>query len=209
MIRRILAACIVIAYGVGSVHGNELRRDDQDVQEVSSWIEGSYSSEKQSRSDSSFANQRLEVRRIWMDRTDGVWFVMERFHADSSTSPLQQRVLHIHGVEENLTEMRVFAWKNPSKTIGLWKNTDVASQFSDSDLRVLRGCEMYLQRDATSFFGGTHGMACSSIPGTSYTSITVRIADQGLAFWERGYSADNKQIFGSEKGPYYYLKQKP
>ena len=209
MIRRILAACIVIAYGVGSVHGNDLRPDDQDVQEVSSWIEGSYSSEKQSRSDSSFANQRLEVRRIWMDRTDGVWFVMERFQADSSTSPLQQRVIHIHGVEENLTEMRVFAWKNPSKTIGLWKNTDGASQFSDSDLRVLRGCEMYLQRDATSFFGGTHGMACSSIPGMSYTSITVRIADQGLAFWERGYSADNKQIFGSEKGPYYYLKQKP
>jgi CpeT protein len=144
-----------------------------------------------------------------MEKTDGVWFILERFHTDSSDTPLQQRVLHIHGVEENLTEMRVFVWKDPRKAKGLWKNLEEASKLSTADLRLQRGCEMYLQRDATSFFGGTHGMACSYIPGTSYTSISVRIADQGLALWERGYSADNKQIFGSEKGPYYYLKQKP
>lgn len=186
--------------------------DEQDIHEVSSWIEGSYSNERQAKQDTSFQHQRLEIRRIWMDRQDGVWFVMERFAAGFETSPIrwvEKRVLHIHGVEENLTEVRIFKWKDVTNKSELWENPEKVAEYTPSDLRLLRGCEIYLQRSSSAFFGGTHGMACSSDwPGVSYMNTTISIAEQSMALWERGFSADNKQILGSEKGPYYYLKQK-
>ncbi|MBM4178423.1 MAG: hypothetical protein FJ211_03710 [Ignavibacteria bacterium] len=183
--------------------------DEQDVNEVSSWIEGSYSTERQAKQDTAFRNERMEIRRIWMDRTDGVWFVLERFEPEMQSKPFQQRVIHIHGVEENLTEVRTFVWKDASTATELWKNPEKAAQFSVEDIRLQRGCEMYLQRNSSAFFGGTHGTACSGgRAGVSYLNISISIADQSIALWERGYSVDNKQILGSVKGPYYYLKQK-
>jgi CpeT protein len=190
--------------------------DDQDVQEVSSWIEGSYSSEKQSKVDTNYTHQRIEIRRIWMDRTDGMWFTLERFVPGKDSAILEQSVLQIHGVEENLTEVRVFAWKAPSQAVGLWSVPDNAGTFDKADLSLRRGCEWYLQRDQATYFGGTHGMAClpdkqgkAGAAKVSYATTSIRIGDKGMVIWERGYSADNQQILGSDKGPYYYLKQKP
>jgi CpeT protein len=184
--------------------------DNIDLQEVSTWIEGSYSSEKQATDDSTYSNERLEIRRIWLNRTDGTWFVMERFRQSQQDSPLTQHVYHISSVEDNITEIQVFQWKKPQDAVGLWKQTERAQEFSPSDLRLLRGCEMYFQRNATSFFGGTHGTACAGgVAGASYKTVSMSIAAPSMAIWERGFASDNKQVFGSVKGPYYFLKQKP
>jgi len=214
--RIVMLALIGLAVVLGNLSSATHAYDDQDVQEVASWIEGSYSSEKQSKVDTSYSHQRIEIRRIWMDRTDGMWFTFERYMPERDSLVLEQVVLHIHGVEENLTEVRVFAWKAPSSSIGLWKQPERADEFRLTDLVLRRGCEWYLQRDQTTYFGGTHGMACKpanqAVTGAfkaSYGTTSVRIGDQGLVIWERGYSADNQQILGSAKGPYYYLKQKP
>ena len=214
--RIVMQVITLFTMGFISMVGAAHTPDDQDVQEVSSWIEGSYSSEKQSKVDSTYAHQRIEIRRIWMERTDGIWFTFERYMANKDSTILEQSVLHIQGVEENLTEVRVFSWKAPSQTVGLWKTPDKASGFEMGDLSLRRGCEWYLQRDQATYFGGTHGMACvpyvrgeSGSVTVSYATTSIRIGDQGIVLWERGYSADNQQILGSGKGPYYYLKQKP
>lgn len=206
--------CVVItAASTIALSAKSAVPDDLDLQELTTWFEGSYSNERQAKQDSSFEHQRIEVRRIWMDRQDGVWFVMERFAAGKENETLrwvEQNVLRIHGVEENLIEVQSFKWKDFRNKSGLWKNPEKAAEYTPGELGLLRGCEMYLQRNSSAFFGGTHGMACSAgRPLVSYMNITISIADQSVALWERGYSPDNKQISGSVKGPYYYLKQKP
>lgn len=184
--------------------------DDVDVQELTTWFEGSYTSERQAQADSTYANERLEILRIWLDRTDGTWFVVERFLVSNPDVPLQQSVMNLRAVEDNITEIRVYAWKTTDKASLLWRNSERAGDFSPSDLGLMRGCEMYFQRNATTFFGGTHGTACrSSVGGASYVSQSMSISATSIALWERGFTAENKQVFGSVKGPYYYLKQKP
>lgn len=201
----VIIAATTMAFGAMSASP-----DDVDVQELTTWFEGSYTSERQAQVDTSYANERLEIRRIWLDRSDGTWFVVERFPTAKPDVPLQQSVMNLRAVEDNITEIRVYAWKSPEKAHGLWKNPERASDFSQADLGLKRGCEMYFQRNATTFFGGTHGTACrSSVGGASYVSHSMSISATSIALWERGYTAENKQVFGSVKGPYYYLKQKP
>lgn len=201
----VITATASIALGAASTSP-----DDVDVQELTTWFEGSYTSERQAQGDSTYANERLEIRRIWLERTDGTWFVVERFLASNSDVPLQQLVMNLRAVEDNITEIRLYAWKAAEKTRGLWKNLERASDFSFSDLGLMRGCEMYFQRNATTFLGGTHGTACrSNVDGASYVSYSMSISATSIALWERGFTAENKQVFGSVKGPYYYLKQKP
>ena len=206
----IVIAALLISCSSSVAFATACGSDNVDLQEVSTWIEGSYSSEKQAAGDSTYTNERLEIRRIWLDRTDGTWFVVERFVQDQQDAPVVQHVYHISSVEDNITEIRVFQWKKPKDVVGLWKQTERARDFTPSDLRVMRGCEMYFQRNATSFFGGTHGTACpGGIPGASYRSVSMSIAAPSMAIWERGFASDNKQVFGSLKGPHYFLKQKP
>jgi CpeT protein len=211
MMLGILRLLVVIIAATNVALGSiSTRPDDVDVQELSTWFEGSYSSEKQANVDTTYANERLEIRRIWLDRTDGTWFVVERFLAARPDMPLQQSVMNVRAVEDNITEIRVYVWKSPENGHGIWKNPERAGEYGPSDLRLMRGCEMYFQRNATTFFGGTHGTACrSEVTGTSYESHSMSISAMSIALWVRGYTAENKQVFGSLKGPYYYLKQKP
>ena len=210
LFRLLIVTSVAATIALGAVSA---RPDDIDIQELTTWFEGSYSNERQAKQDSSFEHQRIEVRRIGMDRQEGVWFVFEQFAAGKENESIrwvQQRVLRIHGVEENLIEVQLYQWRDIRIPSGLWKNPERTAEYTTADLRQLRGCEMYLQRSSSAFFGGTHGMACSEgRPLVSYKNITISIADQSMALWERGYSPDNKQISGSVKGPYYYLKQKP
>lgn len=206
----IVTAILIASCSSAAAFATASRPDDLDIQEVSTWIEGSYTSEKQAASDSTYTHERLEIRRIWLDRTDGTWFAVERFAHALQDVPLVQHVYHISSVEDNITEIRVYQWKKPHDAVGLWKQTERAGDFTPSDLRLMRGCEMYFQRNATSFFGGTHGTACpAGIVGASYRTVSMSIAAPSIAIWERGFASDNKQVFGSLKGPYYFLKQKP
>ncbi|MBU3678796.1 MAG: hypothetical protein FGM32_04210 [Candidatus Kapabacteria bacterium] len=183
---------------------------DEDLDSLVKWLSGSFSSQRQSTVDTAYFHVDLHMSRIWNDRTDGIWMIVEQAMATSPQAPYRQRVYNIKRVEENMIELVVYAWKDAKRVIGGWKDPSLVADLSPVDLTLRRGCEVYLQRDEFKFLGGTHGTACSSdIRGASYATSEVQIADKIIASWDRGYTAKGDQVWGAVKGPYYFLRQKP
>lgn len=202
----------VFAAACTSMLANGRKTDDidPDIDTLARWMDGSFSSQRQSQYDTAYADLRLDVHRIWPSRTDGVWLVVEQSMATSTDIPLRQRVYHIHRVEENMIEIRVYSWNSPERAKGIWRDQERLSSFTTKDLKSLRGCEIYLQRDDVSFFGSTHGMACASdVKGASYSTLDVKIGSNITSLWDRVFTTNGTQVYGPMKGPYYFLRQNP
>lgn len=183
-------------------------KKDEDLEVLARWIDGSFTSEAQSKADTTYFDVRLHMKRMWLDRSDGYWFLVEQAIATSQDKPYRQRVYHIHRVEENMIEWRVFTWKNPSAVVGAWADTTKLDGLSPDDLAKRRGCEVYMQMDDIMFFGSTHGTACTSdIKGASYATSDLKIFRDRIISWDRGFSADGVQVWGAVKGGYVFIKQ--
>lgn len=208
ILRGLCTAILLITF---SLSASPLRAaGDEDLDSLVKWLSGSFSSQRQSAVDTAYFHVDLHMGRIWNDRTDGIWMIVEQAMAKSPQAPYRQRVYNIKRVEENMIELIVYAWKDPKRVIGGWKDASLVADLSPADLTLRRGCEVYLQRDEFKFLGGTHGTACSSdIRGASYATSEVQIADKIIASWDRGYAATGDQVWGAVKGPYYFLRQKP
>ena len=188
--------------------GSTKKDKDVDLDVLATWLEGPFSSTAQATSDSTYLDIRLRMKRIWHTRTDGYWFVVEQAIATSQDAPYRQRVYQVRRVEERMIESRTFAWKDPARVIGAWKDTTLVDGLNPSNLALHRGCEVYMQLDAIHFFGSTHGTACASeLSGVSYVSSEIRIYRDRIISWDRGFSSDNAQVSGATKGGYVFLRQ--
>lgn len=185
-------------------------KSDVDIDTLSMWLTGSFSSQKHSEVDSAYHNVVLNMQPIWKQRTDGVWIIVEQAMASTPDTPYRQRVYRVLRVEENMIEIEIFTWKDPKRVVGAWRDVAKLDDMSPSDLVRRRGCEVYLQRDEVKFLGSTHGTACSSdIRGASYATSEVQISANVISSWDRGFTSAGEQVWGAVKGPYYFLRQKP
>lgn len=206
----LLVACVVVLATVvaGAQPKAQSPKKDLDLEVLATWLEGSFSSQAQAAADTTYLDIRLRMKRIWHDRTDGYWFVVEQAVATSQDAPYRQRVYNVRRVEENMIESRTFTWKDPARVKGAWKDTTLVADLSPTDLVLRRGCEVYMQLDAKHFFGSTHGTACSSdLRGASYATSEVKIYRDKIISWDRGYAADNTQVWGATKGGYVFIRQ--
>ncbi len=206
----IVAALLLLLAGASasSQTASSTTKKDVDLEVLAAWLEGSFSSQAQAAGDSTYFDIRLRMKRIWYDRTDGYWLVVEQAMATSQDAPYRQRVYNVRRVEENMIESRTFTWMDPARVIGAWKDTTLVDGMSPSDLVPRRGCEVYMQLDARHFFGSTHGTACSSeLRGASYATSEVKIYRDRIISWDRGFSSDNVQVWGATKGGYVFIRQ--
>jgi hypothetical protein len=206
-----LLACLFVAFIMASTasaaRGTET---DTDLDTLAMWLTGTFSSERHAKLDSAYRHVILNMQRMWKQRTDGIWIIVEQAMAETPDAPYRQRVYRLLRVEENMIEIEIYAWKDPKRTIGAWKDVAKLDELNPTDLVIRRGCEVYLQRDDVKFFGSTHGTACSSdIRGASYATSEVQIAASVITSWDRGFTASGEQAWGAVKGPYYFLRQIP
>lgn len=183
---------------------------DVDYERLLPWMEGSFSSEEQSKADTSFLHVVLHMKRIWHDRTDGAWFYVEQSMAAAQDRPYRQRVYNVRRVEQGMIESAVYAFKKPDAVVGAWKDTTLIVDMSPGDLIKRRGCEVFLQADYASYTGRTMGMACASdIRGANYATSEVTIKHDRIVTWDRGYNMANEQVWGSTAGPYIFARTTP
>ena len=206
MFIRFLIAVLVVQLSALQLYA-QTPKPDEDLEVLAKWMDGSFSSELQSKADTTYFDVRLHMKRIWSHRTDGYWFVVEQAMSTSMDKPYRQRVYQVHRVEENMIESRTFAWKNPIAVVGAWKDSTLLDGLSVNDLVARRGCELYMQMDGLMFFGSTHGTACSSeIRGASYATSEVKILYNRIISWDRGFSADGVQVWGAKLAGYVFMK---
>lgn len=179
---------------------------DSELELLSHWMTGSFSSEAQATEDADFHHIVLHMVRIWPDSPDGVWLYVEQAAAEASDRPYRQRVYHLRRVGEDVFASSVFTFAEPLTRAGAWQQESPLADLSPADLEERDGCTIYLKRRADGAFeGSTLGRLCTStLRGSTWASSEVVIKADGLVSWDRGWGDAGEQIWGAEKAGYRF-----
>ena len=87
---------------------NSFAKPKSELLKLAAYMEGSFSSEKQSIKDTNYFDIRLQMKRIWKDRTDGIWLYVEQAVSTAQQKPYRQRVYHVTQIGKNKFESAVY-----------------------------------------------------------------------------------------------------
>ena len=179
----------------------------EDLDTLAAWMTGSFSSERQAKADSSFFDIRLEMVPIWTDREDGPWLYVEQAAATNLERPYRQRVYQLSVDEEGVFKSKVYTLPEPERFAGAWQRPDDFGGLEPADLFPRLGCAVVLRFEDNRFAGSTAGKGCfSELRGARYATSEVGVSAQTLVSWDRGYDETGKQVWGSETGPYFFIR---
>jgi hypothetical protein len=182
----------------------------KDLQKLASTMAGEFSSEAQSKQDTSYFHIKLRMKPIWQDRTDGYWLYVEQSLASKQEKPYRQRVYHLYLAGDSTVVSKVFEMKNPLKYTRGWEDESKLAGLSPDSLVDRQGCSIYLhKREKNVFTGSTPGKEClSSLRGSAYATSAVTVYPDKLVSWDRGWDKEDKQVWGAEKGGYIFIKDR-
>lgn len=182
--------------------------NNKDLLQLKSYMQGSFSSEEQSKKDTAFLAITLHMKQVWPRRKDGYWLYVEQATAISQDKPYRQRVYHLYLQDDSTLVSQVFEFKEPETVAGWWKEPRRFDSLKFFALSSRTGCEVYIHKNKKGQFqGSTMGKECqSSLRGASYASSEVLIDKTGIRSWDRGWNTDDIQVWGSVNGPYIFKK---
>jgi hypothetical protein len=179
------------------------------VTEFYNQLQGEYSSEAQSKEDTSYFNIYLAMYPIWTDRTDGKWLYVEQAMAAKREKPYRQRIYQIKKGENNEVISVIYTFENPLEYANAHQNKELLQKLTFDQITSKVGCEVYMNATKNGFEGGTKELGCASnLRGASYTTTEIKLEKDKLISWDRGFFTDGKQAWGAEKGGYIFIKQK-
>lgn len=188
--------------------GTNAPTDDAQLQQLKSWMTGSFSSAEQAAADTNYFDIRLEMVPIWPERTDAFWLYVEQAAAWSLERPYRQRVYRLSRRDAETLESAVFELPHPLRFAGAWQEKQPLAQLTPDSLTERTGCAILLEFQDGAFVGSTTGQECTSeLHGAAYATSEVRIEPTVLTSWDRGFDAAGKQVWGAETGPYIFRKK--
>lgn len=175
-----------------------------DFQLLTRWMTGSFNSSAQAQADSSYFNISLEMHPIWADNEDGKWIYVEQAVVGSEDKPYRQRVYHLREVD-GVFISDIYKLPNAKLYINQFGNRAMFSLISPKDLNQKVGCEVILRKEGDQFMGSTGERSCpSTLRGATYATSEVTVTENQMISWDRGYSEDEEQVWGAEKGAYIF-----
>lgn len=178
------------------------------LDELQSFMTGSYDSEAQAMADSNYFNISLHMYPIWTDRP-GNWLYVEQALYAQQDRPYRQRVYElVAGKKKGEFLSRVYELPDPATYVGAY---DEVSRFDDlepGELKEREGCTVYLRRDESGVYrGATNENDClSTLRGASYATTRVSISSSFVQSWDRGFSVEGQQVWGATEGGYMFFK---
>ncbi|HRC33831.1 MAG TPA: chromophore lyase CpcT/CpeT [Bacteroidia bacterium] len=182
--------------------------DNTDLYNLFEMMSGKFSSEAQSKADTSYFNISLKMHPIWQSRTDGHWFYVEQAMATKLDKPYRQRVYHLYLYNDKKIASSVFEIPNPAAYVGSCEKDNPLSNLTPDSLISREGCTIFLEKMNTEVFSGsTPQKQCkSSLRGAAYATSEVTITSGLIISWDRGWDDKDKQVWGAEKGGYEFDK---
>jgi len=179
------------------------------ARQAAAWMTGDFDSYEQSQQQPAYYNITLRMKRIWPDKADGYWMYIEQAMAGST--PYRQRVYRVVMADETTVGSEVYEFLNPSDeagAVGAWADPDPLGDLTPDDFELRDGCTVYMTRqDIDTFIGGTEGKDCESdLNGATYATSEVTLTIDQMRSWDRGYNADDQQVWGATAGPYIFDK---
>lgn len=181
-----------------------------DLERLASMMQGSFSSETQSKRDTTYFDIRLRIARIWQHRSDALWFYVEQALASLQTKPYRQRVYRLTQLNDTTFESAVFTLREPMRFAGEWRRENLLKNQTPDSLAERTGCAVILhkQHNGIVFTGGTIGTNCpSDLRGATYATSEVAILPDKMISWDRGFDKSGKQVWGAVRGGYEFIKK--
>ncbi len=180
-----------------------------DVDELASWMTGSFASTAQAAADKDYRDIRLHMTPIWTSREDGRWLYVEQALAEKQEKPYRQRVYRVHQDEHGLVSD---VYELPGDALayaGAWRDPALLRGVTPAGLVPRTGCSIRLHRAPDGSYVGTteHGACPSELNGAKFATSEVAITPTLLASWDRGFDAAGKQVWGADTGAYQFVKE--
>lgn len=176
---------------------------------LKNYMQGSFSSQAQSKRDSTYFDIRLRMVPIWESSNEVFYLYVEQAIASSLDKPYRQRVYKVENQSDTLFVSHIYTLPQPARFIGKSSNDEIFTQLTPDSLQLKDGCEVYLHFDPHTqlYFGGTQDHRCpSDRNGASWTTSEVTLQEDMMVSWDRGWNTDGKQVWGAEKGGYEFVK---
>lgn len=183
------------------------QQNNSDLEQLVAYMQGIYSSEKQSIDDKEYFNISLRMTPIWKKK--GHYLYVEQAMFEKQDSPYRVRIYKV-SQRNNEFISEIYTLKNEKEWIGKWKTPEAFDNLAESDIELKPGCEVILKKQADgSFIGQTGEKTCpSELRGASYASSKVTVTPTQILSWDQGFNKDGKQVWGAVKGGYIFDKIK-
>lgn len=175
-------------------------------EELYSYLDGTFTSERQSEEDSSYYDVTLNFTPIWKEK-EGLWVYAEQALSDAIQRPYTQKIYKISRGEEGRTIMKPYEIKEPKDFHGGWLDPSIFESLSPEAISPLPGCIIYFNKEENKFVGKTEGKNCeSTTTGSKYLTSHFTVFPDKLISWSRGYSSDDTLVWGKTEGGYVLEK---
>jgi len=206
--KRLFIFLMVLLIGIVSF-SQSLILKPKDLTKLAGMMTGEFSSEKQALADKDFIHIQLRMTPVMEENPDGYWLYIEQAVASSPDAPYRQRVYHLYIQDDTTIVSKVFELRNPAQYIGSFDYTSKLTVIQPDSLVDRQGCNILLRKTGKKeFTGSTPGKEClSTLRGATYATSEVVITPKKMVTWDRGWNREDKQVWGSEKGGYVFLKK--
>lgn len=187
--------------------------------ELARFLTGSFDSKDQAASDKSYFEISLEICPI--DAKEIGERVLYVEQARVGSAPYRQRLYVIDRKDETTAVSRVFELKAPKSWVGACAREERKASPADADEKI--GCSVEMHRVGDAFEGATPDLTwtgstfekskgnvrCpSELNGATYASSTVRLEENLMVSWDRGYDDAGKQVWGATAGGYRFVRRR-
>jgi CpeT protein len=180
----------------------------KDLKKLYKMMAGEFSSELQSKQDTDFFHIKLRMKPCFKDRTDGYWFYVEQSTAKMQEKPYRQRIYHLFLQDDTTIVSKVYEMKNPQQYVKAWEMPEKLKDLTVESLIDRQGCGIFLRKKNKNHYGGaTPEKQClSTLRGATYATSEVDVFADKLISWDRGWSKEDKQVWGATKSGYIFVK---
>lgn len=165
------------------------------------YLTGSFTNAAQAAKDSTLAVIDLELRRIWLRDTDGVWLYEEQVLRGTKNTHLQG-LHHLTRRDDSTWVLAEYRLDSLYLFAGAYRDVARFNGVKPSDTRPLPGCEALLHWRDGRFVGSTPENGCME-SGEGSTRMTIAIdAGAGDLLWEHAVrSVKNDEAFRFVRKP--------
>jgi len=187
---------------------NKIHKEDKDLDKIVSLLSGTFSSEQQSKEDTSYFHIRLVMVPIWTDKEDGQWMYVEQAMSTALEKPYRQRVYHLKHPAEYVFTSDIYTIKDPLTYAGLQNDKNKMKALTFDKIELKDGCRVTLNLKDDIYEGGTEADHCpSDLRGAKYATTKIRLKEGELVSWDQGFDSTGNQVWGAVKGGYVFIKE--
>ena len=181
---------------------------NKNLRDYTKRITGVFSTEEQSKLDTTFDNVRVYTKLIRKDK-NGIYWVYTEQGEFLYYKPYRQRVYQLAIVDGKILQ-RIYYIKNQENFS--YFNPKSIKSITSKDIYLKPGCDLEITTIAYPILKGVYGgktndtNCIATFRGSSYTTTDFMVYKNKIHSWERGWDKNGKQVWGSSKGHYIYKK---